>query len=143
MTLGLMGVPPGIRFGRTASWFGLRRASTLLAILAIFTMGPLILLSTLSVNRTYSALTDTSNHRLADASALAAPYVSTQMTALTTLEDSYAHRPTLIAALRDGNHGNYDAPAVLALLQDLRLLLSGTLLPAIVAPLGTSWSNQD
>ncbi len=34
-------------------------------------MGPLILLSILSVNSTYSALTDTSNHRLVDAGALA------------------------------------------------------------------------
>jgi signal transduction histidine kinase/ActR/RegA family two-component response regulator len=106
-------------------------------------MGPLIVLSTLSVNSTYAALTDTSNHRLADASALAAAYVSTQMTALTVLEDSYAHRPTLIAALRDGNHANYDAPAVLALLKDLRVVQSGTLLAAIVDPAGTFWNNED
>jgi signal transduction histidine kinase/CheY-like chemotaxis protein len=106
-------------------------------------MGPLILLSTLSVNSTYSALTDTSTHRLADASALAAAYVSTQMTALTALEDSYAHRPTLIAALRDGNHANYDAPAVLAVLKDLRVVQSGTLLAAIVDPAGNFWNNED
>jgi signal transduction histidine kinase/CheY-like chemotaxis protein len=106
-------------------------------------MGPLIVLSTLSVNSTYAALTDTSNHRLADASALAAAYVSTQMTALTALEDSYAHRPTLIAALRDGNHANYDAPAVLAVLKDLRVVQSGTLLAAIVDPAGIFWNNED
>jgi len=106
-------------------------------------MGPLILLSTLSVNSTYSALTDTSYHRLADASALAAAYVNTQMTAMTALEDSYAHRPTLIAALRDGNHSNYDAPAVLAVLKDLRVVQSGTLLAAIVDPDGTFWNNED
>src|SRR5260370_14993033 len=108
-----MGVPAGIRFGRTASWFGLRRASTLLGILAIFTLGPLILLSTASVNSTYSALTDSSNHRLADASALAADYVNTQMTALTALEDSYVHQPTLILALLDAKNANYDSPPVL------------------------------
>jgi signal transduction histidine kinase/ActR/RegA family two-component response regulator len=106
-------------------------------------MGPLILLSTLSVNSTYSALTDTSTHRLADASALAAAYVNTQMTALTALEDSYAHRPTLIAALRDGSHANYDAPAVLAVLKDLRVVQSGTLLAAIVDPAGDFWNNED
>jgi signal transduction histidine kinase/ActR/RegA family two-component response regulator len=106
-------------------------------------MGPPILLSTLSVNSTYSALTDASNHRLADASALAAAYVNTQMTAMTALEDSYAHRPTLIAALRDGNHVNYDAPAVLAVLKDLRVVQSGTLLAAIVDPDGTFWNNED
>jgi signal transduction histidine kinase/CheY-like chemotaxis protein len=106
-------------------------------------MGPLILLSTLSVNSTYSALTDTSTHRLADASALAAAYVNTQMAALTALEDSYAHRPTLIAALRDGNHGNYDAPAVLAVLKDLRVVQSGTLLAAIVDPAGNFWNHED
>src|SRR5260370_41582247 len=129
-----MGVPAGIRFGRPASWFGLRRASTLLGILAIFTMGPLILLSTASVNSTYSALTDSSNHRLADASALAAAYVNTQMTALTALEDSYGHRPTLIAALPDGKHANYDAPAVLAVLKDLRIRAAGTLRAARIDP---------
>src|SRR5260370_8840445 len=138
-----MGVPAGIRFGRPASWFGLRRASTLLGILAIFTMGPLILLSTLSVNSTYSALTDSSNHRLADASALAAAYVNTQMTALTALEGSYVHRPTLIAALQDGRHANYDAPVVLAVLKDLRVVQSGTLLAAIVDPAGNFWNNED
>jgi signal transduction histidine kinase/ActR/RegA family two-component response regulator len=106
-------------------------------------MGPLILLSTLSVNSTYSALTDTSSHRLADASALAAAYVNTQMTAMTALDDSYAHRPTLIAALRDGNHANYDAPAVLAVLKDLRVVQSGTLLAAIVDPAGYFWNNED
>jgi len=136
-------MPAGIRLGRTAGWFGSRRASTLLALLAIFTMGPLILLSTLSVNSAYSALADTSNHRLADASALAAAYVNTQMTALTALEDSYVHRPSLIAALQDGNHVNYDAPAVLAVLKDLRVVQSGTLLAAIVDPAGTFWNNED
>src|SRR5260370_413052 len=65
------------------------------------------------------------------------------MTALTTLEDSCPHRPTLIAALRDGNHVNYDAPAVLALLKDLRVVQSGTLLAAIVDPAGTFWNNED
>jgi signal transduction histidine kinase/CheY-like chemotaxis protein len=143
MTLGLIGVPAAVRFGSAASWFGSRRAPTLLALLAILTMGPLIVLSTLSVNSTYAALTDTSNHRLADASALAAAYVNTQMTALTALEDSYAHRPTLIAALQDGNHVNYDATAVLAVMKDLRVVRSGTLLAGILDPAGTFWNNED
>ena len=65
------GARVGMRFGRTAAWLGARRPSTLVASLAIFTMGPLVLLSTLSVNSIYSTLTAASNHRLADASALA------------------------------------------------------------------------
>jgi signal transduction histidine kinase/CheY-like chemotaxis protein len=129
--------------GRIAGWLASRKVSTLLALLAIFTMGPLVLLSTLSVNSTYAALTQASNHRLADASALAAAYVNTEMTSLATVDDSFARRPALIAALRDGNHANYDAPAVLTVLKDLRVVQTGTLLAAIVDPSGTFWNNED
>src|SRR5450759_249329 len=125
--------------GGTGSWLGSRRASTLVAFLAIFTMGPLVFLSTLSVNSIYSTVTDASNHRLSGASALAAIYVDTAMRALITVEDSYAHRQDLVAAVRDGNHANFDAPTILAVLKDLRALQSGTRFAAIIDTAGTSW----
>jgi signal transduction histidine kinase len=137
------GARAGIRFGRIAGWLGSRRPSTLVASLAIFTMGPLVLLSTLSVNTTYSTLTAASNQRLADASALAAVYVATEMKALTTLEDSYAHRLALVNALRDGNHANYDGPAILASLKDLRAVQPGTRFAGIIDPAGFFWLNED
>jgi hypothetical protein len=58
------------------------------ALLAIATMGPLVLLSTLSVNSIYSTLTAASTQNLADSSALAAANVATELKALTNLEDS-------------------------------------------------------
>jgi signal transduction histidine kinase len=129
--------------GGTGSWLGSRRASTLVAFLAIFTMGPLVFLSTLSVNSIYSTVTDASNHRLSGASALAAIYVDTAMKALITVEDSYAHRQVLVDALRDGNHANFDAPAILATEQDLRAVQSGTLFAGVDDAAGGYWGYQD
>jgi signal transduction histidine kinase len=129
--------------GGTGSWLGSRRASTLVGFLAIFTMGPLVFLSTLSVNSIYSTVTDASNHRLSGASVLAAIYVDTAMKALITVEDSYAHRQVLVDALRDGNHANFDAPAILATEQDLRAVQSGTLFAGVDDASGGYWGYQD
>jgi signal transduction histidine kinase len=115
----------------------------LVAYLAIFTMGPLILLSTLSVNSTYSTLTAASKQRLSDGSALAAVYVNKEMTGLVALADSYARRQSLIAALRDGNHVNYDSPAILAVMKDLRVVQVGTRFAGVLDASGTLWGEID
>src|ERR1700732_2564491 len=107
--------PVPIWLGGAGTWLGGRRASTLVAFLAIFTMGPLVLLSALSVNSFYTAVTAASNLRLSAASALAGADVDTEMTALATLDTADAQRPALIAALRDGNHSNYDTAAIRAI----------------------------
>ena len=133
----------GVRFGGIAGWLSSRRASTLLGFLAIFTMGPLVILSTLSVNSTYSALTDASDHRLADASALASAYVHTQMTSLAAADDSFAHTPPLIAALRDGNHLNYDKPAILTTLNSIRAIQTNSRFAGIVDAAGYYWGDQN
>jgi signal transduction histidine kinase len=132
-----------VRFGRIAGWLGSRRASTLLAFLAIFTMGPLILLSALSVNSTYSTLTQAAKVRLADASALVSVYVNATMSARADLEDSYAARRSLIAALKDGNHVNYDKPVILDALSGIRAIQSDTRFAGIVDAAGTYWGDQD
>jgi signal transduction histidine kinase/CheY-like chemotaxis protein len=137
-----VGARQGVRSG-IAGWLGSRSASTLLALMAIFTMGPLVLRSSLSVNSTYSALTDASNHRLTDASALAAAYVNTQMTSLAAADDSYAHQPTLIAALSDGNHLNYDKPAILTTLNIIRAIQTNSFFAGIVDAAGTYWGDQN
>jgi signal transduction histidine kinase len=129
--------------GGAGTWLGGRRASTLAAALAIFTMGPLVLLSALSINSFYTAETVASNLRLSAASALAAAYVDTEMTALATLDTADARRPALISALRDGNHLNYDNAAVLATLADLRTMRSDNRFAAIIDPAGTFWGNED
>lgn len=134
---------PRLPFARISAWLGSRRPSTFVAMLAIVTMGPLALLSTLSVNSVYSTLTAASERRLADASALAAVYVATQMKALTILEDSYAHRFSLVTALRDGNHVKYDAAAILANVQDLRRVQPETRFAGIIDPAGFFWLNED
>lgn len=131
------------RSGTISRWLGSRRPSTFVALLAIATMGPLALLSTLSVNSVYSTLTAASQQRLADASQLAAVYVATEMKALTTLQNSYAHRLALVTALRDGNHLNYDAPAILATVKDLRSVQSDTRFAGIIDPEGFFWLNED
>ena len=104
-------------------------------------MGPLILLSTLSVNSTYSTLTAASKQRLSDGSALAAVYVNKEMTGLVALADSYARRQSLIAALRDGNHVNYDSPAILAMFKDLRVVQAGTRFASVLDASGTLWGD--
>ncbi|HEV2028003.1 MAG TPA: ATP-binding protein [Candidatus Dormibacteraeota bacterium] len=136
-------MPVPIWLGGAGTWLGGRRASTLAAFLAIFTMGPLVLLSALSVNSFYAAVTTASNLRLSAASALAAVYVDTEMTALATLDTADARRPALISALRDGNHNNYDNAAILTTLKDLRTLRSDNRFAAIIDPLGTFWGNED
>lgn len=130
-------------FPKVSAWLGSRRPSTIVALLAIATMGPLVLLSTLSVNSIYSTLTAASTQNLADSSALAAANVATELKALTNLEDSYSHRPTLITALRDGNHLNYDAAAILAAVKDLRAVQAGTRFAGIIDPHGFFWLNMD
>ena len=100
-------------------------------------MGPLILLSSLSVNSTYSTLTAASKQRLSDGSALAAVYVDKEMTGLLALTDSYARRQVLIAALRDGNYYNFDTPAIVAVMQDLRFVQEGTRFASVVDVTGT------
>lgn len=133
----------GLRFARAAGWLGSRRASTLLAFLAIFTMGPLVVLSSLSVSATYAALTQAANRRLADASSLGAAYVNTAMVSRAGLEDSYARRPTLIAALRDGDHLKYDKSVILDALIGLRAIQSDTRFAGIVDAAGSYWGDQD
>ncbi len=135
--------PVPLGFRGAGDWLGSRGTSTLLAFLAIFTMGPLILLSTLSVNSFYAAVTTASNLRLTDASALAAVYVSTQMTSLAAVDDSYARRPTLIAALGDGNHANFDKTVILTALNGIRAIQLGTRFAGIVDAAGTYWGDQD
>jgi signal transduction histidine kinase len=130
-------------FFKVSAWLGSRRPSTFVALLAIGTMGPLVLLSTLSVNSIYSTLTAASTQKLADSSALAAANVATELKALTNLEDSYAHRVALVTALRDGNHLNYDAPAILATVKDLRAVQSGTRFAGIIDSHGFFWLNID
>jgi signal transduction histidine kinase len=115
----------------------------LVAYLAIFTMVPLILLSTLSVSSTYSTLTAASKQRLSDGSALAANYVNQEMTGLVALADSYARRQLLIDALRDGNHVNYDRPSILALVKDLRGVQAGTRFASVLDASGTLWGDID
>ena len=132
-----------VPLGRIAGWLGSRRPSTLVALLAIFTMGPLVVLSTISVNSTYATLSAASNQRLTDASSLAATYVSTEMTALAALEDSYVRRPSLIGALRDGNHVNFDRSVILSALKDFRDLQPGTRFASVVDTAGTFWGDQD
>jgi signal transduction histidine kinase len=132
-----------VPLGKVAGWLGSRRPSTLVALLAIFTMGPLVVLSTISVNSTYATLTAASNQRLTDASSLAATYVSTQMKALAALEDSYVRRPSLIGALRDGNHMNFDRTVILSALKDYRDLQSGTRFASVIDAAGTFWGDQD
>jgi signal transduction histidine kinase len=107
------------------------------------TMVPLILLSSLSISSTYSTLTAASQQRLSDGSALAAVYVNKEMTGLLALTDSYAHRQMLIVALRDGNHVNYDKPAVSTVLKDLRLVQSGTGFASVLDASGTLWGDID
>jgi len=104
-------------------------------------MGPLILLSTLSVNSTYSTLTAASKQRLSDGSALAAVYVNKEMTGLVALADSYARRQSLVDALRDGNHVNYDSPAILAVMKDLRVVQAGTRFVSVLDASGTLWRD--
>src|SRR5450631_2782456 len=128
---------------RVGAWLGSRQPNTFVALLAIGTMGPLVLLSTLSVNSIYSTLTAASTQKLADSSTLAAANVATELKALTNLEDSYAHRLYLFTALRDGNHLNYDAPAILAAVKDLRAVQSGTRFAGIIDPNGFFWLNID
>jgi signal transduction histidine kinase len=111
--------------------------------LAIFTMGPLILLSTLSVNSFYATVTDASNQRLAGASALAGIYVDTEMASLSALDTSEAHQTALIAALRDGNHANFDNTVIVTALKSLRAQRPDTLSAAIVDTAGTFWGHQD
>jgi signal transduction histidine kinase len=106
-------------------------------------MGPLMLLSSLSVSSTYSTLTAASQQRLGDGSALAAVYVNKEMTGLAALTDSYARRQVLVVALRDGNHVNYDKPAILAVMQDLRLVQSGTRFASVLDASGTLWGDID
>ena len=125
------------RFGGIPGWLGSRRPVTLVAYLAAVTMGPLILLSSLSVNSTYSTLTAASKQRLSDGSALAAVYVDKEMTGLLALTDSYARRQVLIAALRDGNYYNFDTPAIVAVMQDLRFVQEGTRFASVVDVTGT------
>jgi len=107
---------PAVRrwLGGAGSWLGSRSAYTVVAGLAIFTMGPLILLSMLSVNSFYATVTDASSQKLAGASALAAIYVDTEMSSLAALDTSEAHQASLIGALRDGNHANFDGPVILS-----------------------------
>lgn len=124
-------------------WLTSRRPRTFVALLAVATMGPLVLLSTLSVSSIYSTLTAASTQKLADSSALAAANVATELKALSNLEDSYAHRLALITALRDGDHLNYDAPAILLAVQDLRAVQSGTKFAGIIDPNGFFWLNID
>lgn len=131
------------RINGVIAWLGSRRPSTLVAFLAILTMGPLLLLSTLSVNSVYTTLTQASVHRLADSSSLAAAYVETKMLALAGLEDSYAHRPSLIAALADGNHVNYNDAVIVATLQDLRGLQPSTRFATVLDAGGWFWGEQD
>jgi len=130
-------------FFKVSAWLGSRRPSTFVAMLAIATMGPLAMLSTLSVNSVYSTLSAASERRLSDASALAAVYVATQMKALTILEDSYAHRPALVTALGDGNHLNYDGQAILETVKDLRSVQPETRFAGIIDPAGFFWLNED
>jgi len=136
-----LGWPVWRWFSAIAGWLGSRRPITLVAYLALFTMGPLILLSTLSVNSTYSTLTAASKQRLSDGSALAAVYVNKEMTGLVALADSYARRQSLIAALRDGNHVNYDSPAILAMFKDLRVVQAGTRFASVLDASGTLWGD--
>ena len=125
------------------SRLGSRSASTVVAGLAIFTMGPLILLSTLSVNSFYATVTDASNQKLAGASALAGIYVDTEMSSLSALDTSEAHQASLVGALRDGNHANFDNPVILSALKNLRAQRPDTMSAAIVDTTGTYWGNQD
>jgi len=127
------------RLGAIAGWLGSRRPATLVAYLAIFTMGPLIFLSSLSVNSTYSTLSAASKQRLSDGSALAAVYVDKEMTGLLALTDSYARRQMLITALRDGNHLNFDSPTILAVMKDLRVVQDGTRFASIIDVSGALW----
>jgi signal transduction histidine kinase len=134
---------PVPRPGGLLRWMGSRRPSMLVGVLAVFTIGPLIVLSSLIVNSTYSTLTQASSHRLNDASGLAAAYVSTEMTGLATLEDSYSHRHSLIEALRDGNHANFDSSVIVTSLKDLRGVEPSSKSASITDPAGTFWGQID
>ena len=116
---------------------------TLVASLAVVTMGPLVLLSNLSINSIYSTLSAASSQRLTDTGTLASSYVGSKVTAMAALEDSYARRPSLIAALGDGNHLNYDNPVIQTNLHDIGTLESDTRFAAIFDATGTSWAQED
>ena len=131
------------RSGPLPRWLVRRRALSLAALLALFTIGPVLALSTLTVASTNAALTAASNHRLTAVSELASVYVQTQLQSWASLQDSYAHRTALIAALGDGNHAQYNKPALMAVLSDARAVVPAVAFAAIVDPAGTFWGDED
>jgi signal transduction histidine kinase len=138
------GTAPGAgRRFQVGRWLVSRRPLTLALLLAVLTIGPLVALSSLTVLNANQAMTEAANHRLAGSSTLAAAYVEKEMTSLAELENGYAHRLTLIHALRDGNHARWDSVAILSVLKDFRGVKPGTRLAGIFDVAGSYWGDED
>ena len=120
-----------------------RRPLTLSLLLALLTIGPLVALSSLTISNANAAMTQAANQRISGTSSLAASYVEKELTSLAELENGYAHRMTLIHALRDGNHANWDSAAILTVLKDFRTVESGTRLAGVFDVAGTYWGDED
>jgi len=92
----------------------------LLTFFLIVSLAPLVLLAAAAVFATQQAAEDQSQSQLKASAAAGAAFVDQQLGGLTDVLDSFAKRPSLIAALGDGNPASYDNTLVAAALDQLR-----------------------
>ncbi|MEX2644856.1 MAG: response regulator [Gaiellaceae bacterium] len=108
-----------------------RSVPALVALFALFGLGPLVLLTYLAISLAGDAVRDEAEARVASTAAASAQAVATELNDLATLVDAYARRPSLVEAVRGG-----DSAAIRLHLDDLKGARSGVATAFLAAPDG-------
>ena len=117
---------------RFAEWSPRR----LLVVFAVVCLLPLVLLTYLTQRITGQAVDREVRARVATTADVTAATVQRELAALTDLIESYATRPTVVAATRSGQAATYDRAALAANLEQLRVARPGLALALVSDPTG-------
>ena len=110
---------------------------SVVALFAALTLIPLGLLAHLSVSLATDAVTDQVQSKLASTATANAAYVGREIASLGELVGSFASRPSLRAALGDGDTARYDLAVVRVHLAELQGARTGIAITFLADPHGT------
>jgi len=122
---------------RPSSWLSKLSALQLGAIFALVSIVPLVLLAYFSISLASDAVKKDAKERMSLTAALSADGVRQEMNGLKAIVESYAERPSLVAALRDNKRTPREISVLHHHLQELRSAQEGIYTTFLAEPDGT------
>ncbi|HUH14908.1 MAG TPA: response regulator [Gaiellaceae bacterium] len=103
---------------------------------AVLTLVPLLALAYFAITRSSAAVEREATARVESTAAVGADFVDAELAGLAALVEGYATRPSLVAALADGDPARYDRPRIAFHLAELQRAAPGIAVTFLARPSG-------